>query len=115
MTKLLIKLFIKDSEKTDDPAVRSRYGTLSGIVGILCNILLTAAKFIVGSATGSIAITADAANNLSDAGSSAVTLVSFRLANKPPVRPRQDRICLRADSLVYYPAHGRRADPLVGR
>ena len=71
MTKLLIKLFIKDSEKTDDPAVRSRYGTLSGIVGILCNILLTAAKFIVGSATGSIAITADAANNLSDAGSSA--------------------------------------------
>ena len=46
MTKLLIKLFIKDSEKTDDPAVRSRYGTLSGIVGILCNILLTAAKFI---------------------------------------------------------------------
>ena len=83
MTKLLIKLFIKDSEKTDDPAVRSRYGTLSGIVGILCNILLTAAKFIVGSATGSIAITADAANNLSDAGSSAVTLVSFRLANKP--------------------------------
>ena len=83
MTKLLIKLFIKDSEKTDDPAVRSRYGTLSGIVGILCNILLTAAKFIVGSVTGSIAITADAANNLSDAGSSAVTLVSFRLANKP--------------------------------
>ena len=82
MTKLLIKLFIKDSEKTDDPAVRSRYGTLSGIVGILCTILLTAAKFIVGSATGSIAITADAANNLSDAGSSAVTLVSFRLANK---------------------------------
>lgn len=60
MTKLLIKLFIKDSEKTDDPAVRSRYGTLSGIVGILCNILLTAAKFIVGSVTGSIAITADA-------------------------------------------------------
>ena len=58
MTKLLIKLFIKDSEKTDDPAVRSRYGTLSGIVGILCNILLTAAKFIVGSVTGSIAITA---------------------------------------------------------
>ena len=83
MTKLLIKLFIKDCEKTDDPAVRSRYGVLSGVVGIICNILLTAAKFIVGSVTGSIAITADAANNLSDAGSSAVTLVSFRLANKP--------------------------------
>ena len=49
MTKLLIKLFIKDSEKTDDPAVRSRYGTLSGIVGILCNYLLNAATFNIGS------------------------------------------------------------------
>ena len=74
MTKLLIKLFIKDCEKTDDPAVRSRYGVLSGVVGIICNILLTAAKFIVGSVTGSIAITADAANNLSDAGSSAASV-----------------------------------------
>ena len=100
--------------------MRSRYGTLSGIVGILCNILLTAAKFIVGSVTGSIAITADAANNLSDAGSSAVTLVSFRLANKPADdehpfgHGRIEYVC-RADSLVYYPAHGRRADPLIGR
>ena len=84
MTKLLIKLFIKDCEKTDDPAVRSRYGVLSGVVGIICNILLTAAKFIVGSVTGSIAITADAANNLSDAGSSAVTLLGFRLAGRKP-------------------------------
>ncbi len=83
MTKLLIKLFIKDSENTADPAVRSRYGMLSGVVGIVCNILLTAAKFVVGSVTGSIAITADAANNLSDAGSSAVTLASFKLANRP--------------------------------
>lgn len=83
MTKLLIKLFIKDSENTADPAVRSRYGVLSGVVGIVCNILLTAAKFVVGSVTGSIAITADAANNLSDAGSSAVTLASFKLANRP--------------------------------
>lgn len=83
MTKLLIKLFIKDSENITDPAVRSRYGALSGIVGIVCNVLLTAAKFVVGSVTGSIAITADAANNLSDAGSSAVTLASFKLANRP--------------------------------
>ena len=59
MTKLLIKLFIKDSEKTDDPAVRSRYGTLSGIVGILCNILLTAAKFIVGLASNALLLTVE--------------------------------------------------------
>ncbi len=83
MTKLLIKLFIKNSDKTDDPAVRARYGMLSGIVGIVCNIVLTVAKFIIGTMTGSIAITADAANNLSDAGSSAVTLASFKLAEKP--------------------------------
>ncbi len=83
MTKLLIKLFVKNSDKPDDPNVRARYGILSGIVGIVCNILLTVAKFAVGTVTGSIAITADAANNLSDAGSSAVTLFSFKLANKP--------------------------------
>ncbi|MBQ7054811.1 MAG: cation transporter [Oscillospiraceae bacterium] len=83
MTKLLIKLFVKNSDRPDDPNVRARYGMLSGIVGIICNILLTVAKFIVGTVTGSIAITADAANNLSDAGSSAVTLFSFKLANKP--------------------------------
>ncbi len=83
MTKLLIKLFVKNADKPERPAVRARYGILSGIVGIVCNILLTVAKFIVGTVTGSIAITADAVNNLSDAGSSAVTLFSFKLANRP--------------------------------
>ncbi len=81
MTKLLIKLFIKDADNTANAAVRSRYGVLSGAVGIACNLLLTIAKFLIGSLTNSIAITADAVNNLSDAGSSAVTLFSFR----PPI------------------------------
>lgn len=83
MTKLLIKLFIKDADNTANAAVRSRYGVLSGAVGIACNLLLTIAKFLIGSLTNSIAITADAVNNLSDAGSSAVTLFSFKAANRP--------------------------------
>ena len=83
MTKLLIKHFVKDSENTADAKVRERYGALSSAVGIICNIMLTITKFIIGSMTASIAITADALNNLSDAGSSAVTLFSFKLANKP--------------------------------
>ena len=66
MTKLLIKLFIKDADNTANAAVRSRYGVLSGAVGIACNLLLTIAKFLIGSLTNSIAITADAVNNLSD-------------------------------------------------
>ena len=84
MTKLLIKLFIKDADNTANAAVRSRYGVLSGAVGIACNLLLTIAKFLIGSLTNSIAITADAFNNLSDAGSSVVTLLGFRLAGKKP-------------------------------
>lgn len=83
MTKLLIKLFIKDAGNTENPAVRVRYGVLSGAVGIACNLLLTIAKFLIGSLTNSIAITADAVNNLSDAGSSTVTLFSFKAANRP--------------------------------
>lgn len=83
MTKLLIKLFVKDSENTKDLNVRGRYGILSGIVGIVCNIILAVSKFIIGTFTGSIAITADSVNNLSDAGTSAVTLLSFKLANRP--------------------------------
>ena len=83
MTKLLIKLFIKDAGNTENPAVRVRYGVLSGSVGIACNLLLTIAKFLIGSLTNSIAITADAVNNLSDAGSSTVTLFSFKAANRP--------------------------------
>lgn len=84
MTKLLLRLFIKDSGNTASPAVRSRYGTLSGTVGIILNFLLFLGKLLAGTISGSIAITADALNNLSDAGSSIVTLVGFRMAGRKP-------------------------------
>lgn len=84
MTKLLIKLFIKDSGNIKDKAVRRRYGNLGGAVGIVCNLLLFALKLIAGIVSGSIAVTADAFNNLSDMGSSVVTLLGFKIAAKSP-------------------------------
>ena len=86
MTDLLPRLFIKNRENVTDPKVRGAYGTLSGIVGILVNLLLFSGKFVAGMITGSLAISADAFNNLSDAGSSIVSLVSFRIASKPADR-----------------------------
>ena len=83
MTKLLLKLFIKDYEKKENNAVRTKVGTLSGIVGILCNAILCAGKLIIGTVSGSVSITADAMNNLSDAASSIVTLIGFKLAERP--------------------------------
>ena len=83
MTNLLIKIFIRDREKTTSPKVRTAYGTLSGAVGILVNILLSIAKLIIGSISHSIAITGDALNNLSDAASSAISLLGFRISSKP--------------------------------
>ncbi len=83
MVKWLLKAFVKDYEQTDDPKVRARYGVFSGIVGILLNVLLFSAKLVAGLLTMSISIIADALNNLSDAGSSVVTLVGFRLSEKP--------------------------------
>ena len=80
MTKLLLRLFVKGHKTPDRPEVRSRVGMLSGAVGIVCNALLCVLKLIVGALSGSVAITADAMNNLSDAASSIVTLVGFRLA-----------------------------------
>lgn len=82
MINLLVKTFVKDSGNVQDPQVRQRYGTLSGGVGIFLNLLLSVGKMIAGVLTGSIAITADAFNNLTDAGSSVVTLVGFRMAGK---------------------------------
>lgn len=83
MTKLLVKLFIKNSDQTQDAKVRQKYGMLGGIVGIVCNIFLFAAKFLAGLITSSISVMADAFNNLSDAGSSLVTLVGFKMAGMP--------------------------------
>ena len=86
MSALLARLFIKNYKDVKNPAVRAAYGTLSGIVGIVVNVLLFTAKFIVGTISGSIAITADAVNNLSDAGASAISLITFRISAKPADR-----------------------------
>ncbi len=81
--KYLLKLFIKNADDTENAAVRQQYGVLSSVVGIVCNVLLFTVKFILGSIANSIAVTADAFNNLSDVGSSIVTLVGFKMASKP--------------------------------
>ena len=83
MTKLLLRLFVKDADNTESPKVRAAIGTLSGLVGIVCNLLLFAFKLLVGTLTGSVSITADAMNNLSDASGSIVTFIGFRVADKP--------------------------------
>jgi len=83
MTGFLLRKFVPDYENTGDPNVHTAVGKLSGLVGIVCNILLFAAKFLAGTLMGSVSITADAINNLSDASSSVVTLAGFRLAAKP--------------------------------
>lgn len=84
MINLLSRWLIPDRDNVASPAVRRAYGTLCGAVGIALNILLFIGKFFAGRLSGSIAVTADAFNNLSDAGSSAVTLLGFRLAGKKP-------------------------------
>lgn len=86
MTKLLIRFFIKNADNVDDPLVREGYGILVGAVGIALNVLLSAMKFVIGIFTGSIAVQADAVNNLSDVGSSVVTLIGSRAAGKPADR-----------------------------
>lgn len=83
MTAWLIRKFVPNAANTKDPEVRAAYGTLASIVGILVNLLLAGAKFMMGLLSGSLAITADAANNLSDAAGSVVALISVRLARKP--------------------------------
>lgn len=83
MTKFLLRLFVKEYEEPQKPNVRSAVGKLSGIVGIVCNVILFTLKLIVGTVSGSVSITADAMNNLSDATSAVVTLVGFKLAEKP--------------------------------
>ena len=83
MTKLLLRLFVRNYSNTKDPQVRSAVGSLSGMVGIGCNVLLFIGKIIIGTLSGSVSITADAMNNLSDASSSIVTLIGFRLARMP--------------------------------
>ena len=82
MIGFLASRFIKDYQNTSDAAVRRAYGVLCGAVGIAINLLLFALKLFAGTLAGSVAVTADAFNNLSDAGSSVVTLVGFKLAGQ---------------------------------
>lgn len=83
MTEFLLKRFVKGYPDTSSPAVRTRCGNLAGTVGIVCNVLLCAGKFLAGFLSGSLAISADAVNNLSDASSSVIALLGFRIAAKP--------------------------------
>ena len=84
MVTFLSRWLIQNYDRPEDPEVRRKYGVLCGCVGIGLNILLFLAKFFAGTISGSIAITADAFNNLSDAGSSLVTIVGFKLAGQKP-------------------------------
>lgn len=86
MTGLLLKLFVKNHTDTRDSAVRAAIGSLAGITGIVCNLLLFLGKLLIGLLSGSIAMTSDAFNNLSDAVSSITTLLGFRLALRPADR-----------------------------
>ena len=83
MTKLLLRLFVKEYENGNDITVRASVGKLAGITGIVCNCILFLGKLMAGILAGSVAIIADAVNNLSDASSSVVTLLGFRLAQMP--------------------------------
>ena len=83
MQKILIKLFVRDYENTGNIKVRESYGTLGSITGIVVNLILAVAKYIAGVISGSISVTADAINNLSDAGSSIISLIGVKLSAKP--------------------------------
>ncbi len=83
MTNLIINLFIKNKDDVKNPTVRGAYGRVSGIVGIVSNILLFLLKFIVGTVFNSVSVVADALNNLSDSASSLITIIGFKLSSKP--------------------------------
>lgn len=83
LSELLISKFIKDYKNLENPKVRDKYGYLGGTIGILTNLLLASAKFVIGRISNSISLIADAMNNLSDATSSIITIAGFKLASKP--------------------------------
>lgn len=83
MTEWLVKRFVKNYQDVDNPQVRTAYGLCASVVGIVCNLLLSLGKGLVGFASGSVAIVADAANNLSDASSNIISLLGFKLASRP--------------------------------
>lgn len=86
MTEFICKLFIKDKDNIKDTRVRAAYGMMASIIGIVCNVILAAGKYIVGALFGAISLQADGINNMSDAISQIVSLVSFKMASKPADR-----------------------------
>ena len=86
MTDFLIKLFVKQDKNSNKKTLRKQYGTLGSYVGIFCNFILGFLKIIIGIITSSISVTADGLNNMSDIGSSVITLIGFRLSDKPADR-----------------------------
>lgn len=86
MIKLIVRTFIKDSENISDKTVREKYGILGGVLGIICNVVLFITKLVAGTMMNSIAVTSDAVNNLSDTGSSLITVVGSRISSKNPDR-----------------------------
>ena len=86
MTDLLVKLFVKNKNDVKDKAVREKYGTFSSVVGVVVNMIISVTKLILGLISFSVALIADSLNNLSDAGASIVTMVSFKLSGKPADR-----------------------------
>ncbi|MCI8361451.1 MAG: cation transporter [Clostridiales bacterium] len=83
MTRLLIKWFVKNHQDVENPQVRAAYGRMAGFTGIVCNILLFILKLSAGLISGSVSVMADAFNNLSDTGSSIVTMVGLKMAGRP--------------------------------
>ena len=83
MTDLILRIFVRDHKNTEDPAVRDKCGRVAGAVGIVTHFLLFLMKIIVGTVFHSVSVTADAVNNLTDSGSSVVTLIGFKMASKP--------------------------------
>ncbi len=83
MGRLLVKLFVKDSENVESEKVRGAYGMLAGVVGIVINVLLAVGKICVGTIFGALSVTADGFNNLTDCGSNVVSVIGFKVAGKP--------------------------------
>ena len=83
MTDLILRAFVRDFKNTEDPSVREKCGKVAGFVGIVTNLMLFAAKILIGTLFKSVSITADAVNNLTDSGSAIVTMIGFKLASKP--------------------------------
>ena len=83
MTDFIVKHFVEDYEKTTNMSVRTSYGIVASVVGIICNVILFAMKFVIGLVLHSVSVIADSFNNLSDAGSSVISFVGVKMAGKP--------------------------------